>query len=263
MFSVTPEAFDAIYMGSTLGSACLLAHNDVIATQRKGGISTPLIGVVKAAGPGMLPDKIYYNPAFASLDRENPDHAVALENANNNNLTGGTPTTLTLSIAAKRGLVAFNLTGKRLSAIFLKGKHGPYQTKKSQYRRLGDRNPEAHPVNGYAKNKELKKPSLGGIREPARIPHGLPNVPLATTTALETAIAKEPCSTKITSRTTSHDQNILHFLVRFRSPLPKRKFDREKWCQRPSCRLAVPVRGHARSTIEKLRKSYKRPLAPF
>jgi len=56
----------------------------------------------------MFPYKSHHFTALAPLDRKYPDHAVMLQNAENNNLTSSIPTTVALPLPAKPGLVSFH-----------------------------------------------------------------------------------------------------------------------------------------------------------
>ena len=80
----------------------------------------------------MFPYKSDHFTALAPLDRKYPDHAVMLQNAENNDLTSSIPTTVALPVPAKRGLVAF---------------HGPFKD-----------NPEAQPVDRNDQDKKFKQP---------------------------------------------------------------------------------------------------------
>lgn len=215
MFRITPEAFDAVYVGSALGSSGLFSDHDVVASNGQRPVGVPVVGVVEAPGLRVGADKPDYLGAATSLDREYPDHAITLEDAQDYDLACGSPTAFALSMPAKRGLVAFHGPLKRLPAFFLKGKNSPYQTKEPLHGGLGDLNPKTHPVDRNAKDKKLKHPPLGRVRESTRIPYGSPTVSPAATAAFEPPVGKTPCTGIRALRATSHDQNILHLLVRF------------------------------------------------
>jgi len=215
MFRITPEAFNAVYVGPALGSASLLSDHDMVASYGKGTIGVPVIGVVKATGLRVRAHKTDNLGSAPPLDREDPDHAVSLEDAENYDLACGSPTAFALSMSAKRGLVAFHGSVKRLPAFFLQGKNSPYQTEEPLHGWLGSSDPETHPVDRDSEHKKFKKSSLGCLREPTGIPNGSPAVSPAATAAFKSPIGKLPCTGIRALRTTLHDQNILHILVRF------------------------------------------------
>lgn len=215
MFRITPEAFDAVNVGSALGSSGLFSDHDMVASDCKGAIGVPVVSVVEAPGLRVRADKPDNLASASPLDREDPDHAVSLEDAEDDYFTCGSPPAFALSMPAKRGLVAFHGPLKRLPAFFLKGKHRPYQTKEPLHGGLGNLNPKTHPVDRNSKHKKLKKSSLGCVRESTGIPDGSPAVSSATTAAFKSSVGKMPCTGIRALRTASHDQNILHILVRF------------------------------------------------
>ena len=207
MLRITPEAFDAVYVGSALGPSSLFSDHDMVASDGQGPIGVPVIGVVETAGLSVRADKPYNLGSASPLDRENPDHAVSLKDAQDYDLACGSPTAFALSMPAKRGLVAFHGPMKRLPAFFFKGKYGPYQTEKPLHGGLGNPNPKTHPVDRYSKHKKLEKPSLGCVSESTGIPNGSPAVSFAATAAFKSPVGKLPCTGIRTLRTASHDQN--------------------------------------------------------
>jgi len=215
MFRITPEAFNAIDVGSAFWSPGLFSDHDMVASDGKGTIGVPVVGVIEATGLCVGADKPDNLAAASPLDREDPDHAISLEDAEDYDLACGSPTSFALSMPAKRGLVAFHGPIKRLLAFFLKGKNSPYQTEEPLHRGLGNLNSKAHPVNRNSKHKKLKKSSLGCVRESTGIPDGSPAVSPAATAAFKPPVSKMPCTGIRALRTASHDQNILHVLVRF------------------------------------------------
>jgi hypothetical protein len=155
------------------------------------------------------------SPPLRPWTGEYLDPAVSLEDADDYNLACGSPTAFALPMPAKRGLVAFYGSLKGLPACFLKGNHRPYQTEEPRHRGLGNWHPETHPVDRNAQDKKLQQPSLGCVRKSTGIPYASPTVSSAATAALEPPVGKTPCTGTRTLRAASHDQNILHFLVRF------------------------------------------------
>ena len=215
MFGITPKPFDAVYMGSAFRPSGFLSDHDMVSPDCKGPVSLPGVSVIKAARFRMLPYKADHLTALAPLDRKYPDPPVTLMDAENDDLTGGTPTPFALPVPAKRGLVAFHRPFKGDPAFLLEGEHGPYQAKESLYGRRGNPNPEAHPVDRNAQDKKFKQPPFGCLRYSAGIPYRSPAVSSAAPPAFISSIGKVPGTSITTFRTPSHDQNILHFLVRF------------------------------------------------
>jgi hypothetical protein len=72
MFRITPEAFNAVARGSPLGSASLFSDHDMVASDGKGTIGMPVVGVVEAARPRVCADKSDHLAAASSLDRGIP-----------------------------------------------------------------------------------------------------------------------------------------------------------------------------------------------
>ena len=215
MFCITPKALDAVDVSSAFGSSGLLPDHNMISTDGKGPVGMPVIGIIQAAGSGVLSDQPDHLTALAPLNRKDPDSAVSLQDAENDDLACGSPATFARSTPAKRGLVAFYGTLKWLPALFLKSKHGPYEAKKSFNRRSGNLDTETHPVDRYAQNEKLKESFLSGFRKSTGIPNRSPGVSVSATTAFESAVGQSPSPGIRTFRTPSHDQNILHDLVRF------------------------------------------------
>ena len=216
MFSITPEALNAVYMTASLGPSSLFSDHDMVASYGKGTVGMPVVSVVEAPGFRVLFDESGHLGAAPSLNREDTNLAVSLEDAEHNDFACGTPTAFALPAPAKRGLVALHGTLEGLSALFLEGQCRPCQTKESFDGRKRGVNPEAHPVNRDAQNEQLKQSPLRSLRKPAGIPHGNPAVTFTTTAALESAVSKVPRPFATASRTTPHGQTILRDLVRFR-----------------------------------------------
>jgi len=215
MFGITPKTFDTVYMSSAPRPSGFLSDHNMVPPDCKGSVSLPVVSVIKAAGFRMLPYKLDHLTALAPLDRKYPDHAVTLQNAQNNDLTCSTPTPFALPVPAKRRLVAFHRPFKGNPAFLLEGEHSPYQTKESLCGRLGNLNPKTHPVDRNAQDKKFKQPPFCCLRKSTRIPYRRPLVSSAASPTFISPIGKFPSTSIITFRTTSHDQNILHFLVRF------------------------------------------------
>jgi len=216
MFSITPEALDAVYMTASLGPSSLFSDHDMVASYGKGTVGMPVVRVVEAPRFRVHFDESDHLGAAPSLNRKNTNLAVSLEDAEHNDFACGTPTAFALPAPAKRGLVALHGTFEGLSALFLKGQGRPGQTKESLDGSKRGVNPEAHPVNRDAQNEQLQQPPLRSLRKPAGIPHGNPAVTSTTTAALESTVSQMPRPFTTAFRTVSHGQTILHDLVRFR-----------------------------------------------
>lgn len=194
MFRITPEAFDAVYVGSALGSPGLFSDHDMVASDGERAIGVPVVSVVQAAGLRVRADEPYDLGPASPLDREDPDRAISLEDAQDYDLACGSPTAFALPMPAKRGLIAFHGAMEGLPAFFLKGEHGTNQTEEPLHRRLGDPDPKPHPVDRNPKHEKLKKTSLGCVRESTGIPNGSPAVSSAATAAFESPVGKMPCT---------------------------------------------------------------------
>ena len=112
MFCITPKALDAVDVSSAFGSSGLLPDHNMISTDGKGPVGMPVIGIIQAAGSGMLTDQQDHLTALAPLNRKDPDSAVSLQDAENDDLACGSTATFARSTPAKRGLVAFYSTLK-------------------------------------------------------------------------------------------------------------------------------------------------------
>ena len=216
MFSITPEALNAVYMTASLGPSSLFSDHDMVASYGKGTIGVPVVRVVEAARFRLFFDESDHLGAGPSLNRKDTNLAVSLEDAEHNDFACGTPTAFALPAPTKRGLVALHGTFEGLSALFLKGQGRPGQTKESLDGSKRGVHTEAHPVNRDAQNEQLKQPPLRSLRKPAGIPHGNPTVTLIAMAALESTVGKVPRPFATAFRTASHGQTILHDLVRFR-----------------------------------------------
>jgi len=215
MFGVTPKTFDAVYMSSAFRPSGFLSHHNMVSPNCKRPVSLPVVGVIKAAGFRMRPYQFDHLTACAPLDRKYPYHAVTLQDAQNNDLTGSTPTPLAFPVPAKCALIAFHRPFKGNPAFLLEGEHSSYQTKESLCGRLGNFNPKTHSVDRDAQDKKFKQPPFRCLVDSTGIPYRRPVVSSATPPTFISSIGKMPSTSIATLRTTSHDQNILHFLVRF------------------------------------------------
>ena len=129
MFSITPKAFDAVDVVSAFGTATIFSDNNVLAAYRQPGIGLPVVRVIKTAGSGMLDDQLLNGGTPSSLNRKDSDHAVALKDAEHDDFTGSTPTSLSFAMAAKHRLIAFDLPGERLGTFFGNAQHLSDDTK--------------------------------------------------------------------------------------------------------------------------------------
>src|SRR5437763_1292204 len=91
MFGIAPEAFDPVDVVAPTRPAALLPDDDVRAANTQAGISLPVVRVVEAAGQGVRDDQAFEFGAPAPLDREDTDDAVALKDAEDDDLAGRAP----------------------------------------------------------------------------------------------------------------------------------------------------------------------------
>ena len=88
MFSITPEAFDAVDVSSSLGPAGIFSDDNMVPSDRQRTIGMPVIGIVQTSGPGVLSHKADELLSASSLDREDPDQTVSLEDAKDDDFSG-------------------------------------------------------------------------------------------------------------------------------------------------------------------------------
>src|SRR5690606_40501475 len=90
-------------------SALLLADDDMVAAHAQGGIGLPLVGIVKRALAALGLDHLHDRGAVVGGDRLGLHQAVALDDAEDDDLAGRAPAALALAGTAKGGLVAFEI----------------------------------------------------------------------------------------------------------------------------------------------------------
>ncbi len=122
MFSITPEALDAVDMTAALGPSSLFSDHDMVASYGKGTGGVPVVGVVEALGFRVFIDESDHLGADPSLNRKDTNLAVFLEDAKHNDFACGTPTAFALPAPAKCGLIALHGTLEGLPTLFLEAR---------------------------------------------------------------------------------------------------------------------------------------------
>ena len=215
MFRITPEALNPVDVRPPLGASAFLAHHDVITTDGQRRISMPVVRIIQATRPRVRPDQADDLGSTAALDREDSDLAIALEHAQDDDLAGGTPAPLPRPLSAKRRLIAFHGSMKRLPALLLVGEHRADEPEKALDGRRRRQAPKANPIAGHAEDEILDQLALRGSRQAAGFPDRRPSIVPATAATLETPVLEFPGSSILASPTPSHTQTRLQNLVRF------------------------------------------------
>ena len=215
MFRITPKPPDTVNVRPPLGAPTFLAHHDVVTPDSKRRIGVPVVRIVQTARPGVYPDQTDNLGPAASLNREDPDLAIAPEDAQNNDFPSGTPTPLTRPVPAKHSLIAFHDALKRLSTLFLVGEHGPDETEKALDAWWRCQAPKTGSVAGYTKHKILDQLTLRRSRQATGIRDCRPRIAPATAAAFESPVSKLPGPGISAFCTLPHTQTRLNDLVRF------------------------------------------------
>ncbi len=113
----------------------------------------------------MLDDQPLDGRPPSPLDREDPDHAVALEDAEDDHFPGSAPAALPLAVAAKHRLIALDLPRERLGAFFGDAQHLPDDTKELFNRGARSRAAKAQAIRGYAEHEVIEQLQLGALAQ--------------------------------------------------------------------------------------------------
>ena len=95
----------------------LLPDDDMFAAHREPSVSLPVVGVVEAARARVLDHEPLDSATPVPLNREDPHHTVALEDAKHDHLAGDAPAAFPVTVAAKHRLVALDSPGERLGTF--------------------------------------------------------------------------------------------------------------------------------------------------
>jgi hypothetical protein len=204
MFRITPEAFNAVNMLTTLRPATIFSNDNMVTSNRQGGIGLPVIRIVQTSRPGVSsnqPEQLFLT---ASLDRKGPDQAVTLQQAKDDDFTGSTPTSFTLPVPTKHGLVTFDGPLKRFSAMFFKVATSTDQTIKPFNGWSRSHASKSHPVNGNSQGKKFDQSSLGPVGKATAIPYRFYSKPGRATATFQATVSKFSGTTKLTFGTTYH-----------------------------------------------------------
>ena len=128
MFSITPEAFNAVDMVTPFRSSLLFPDDDMRASHREASLSLPVIRIVEASRQGMLNDQLLDSRPPAPLNREDSDHPVTMKDTEHDHFPGSTPAALSFAMAAKHRLIALDLPGERSGAFFGDAQYLPDHT---------------------------------------------------------------------------------------------------------------------------------------
>ena len=210
VFGVAPESLDPIDMGSTSGAAGFLPDHHVLSPHCKGSVGLPIVRVVEASGLGMRLHQANQRLCLPLLNREHGNLAIALKDAQHDDLPCCSPTSFASPPPPEGRLVTFYGPIEGLSTFFFPCQYSPNQAIKPLDRSLADRGSKSQSVDRNAQDKPLQQSPLVSIGNSASIPDRDPSVLSMTSSALESSIAKMPGSGMETLGTPLHDLMILH-----------------------------------------------------
>ena len=208
MFSVAPEPFDPIDMVPSFGSTFLFPNDNVVTSYCQRSISLPIVRVIKTPWFCRTPYQSDYFFTITSLDRENSYLSIPLQNSQDNDLPGRTPSSLPFPSSTEGGLIKFNWTGKRFSTLLNQSQTSTNSPKKFLYRSPGHVNPKPHPENRDSQYKIFYQLPFCGIRQSAKIPNRNISITGSTSTAFPPSITKLPRPPITAYRTSFHAKNI-------------------------------------------------------
>ena len=188
MFSIAPEAFDAVQVVSAFGSPQLFSDHDLLASDGQASLSVPGISVVKTARSGMFDDQAFYRPPITPPNREHSDYTVALKDAEHNHFTCGPPAPFTFPMAAKHRLIALDGPSERSGATLSDAQDLADHAKELFHRGKRSRATKAKAVSWHAEHEIIDQLQLGAIRQTHCLPGCAKTVIAMTAAALETTV---------------------------------------------------------------------------
>lgn len=192
MLSIAPESLDAVDVIASFRATFLFPDDNVLAAHGQGRISLPFVSVVETSGCRMR-DHFSKDIRMVTLaDRCNLDGAIALENAEHDDLPGRTPATFARAVPAEGSLIEFQLPLERLTQVFRVGIGCSGEAVESLGCRCTDLDSEPQPIDRNAKDEALKQPGFGSFRQAAEIPDFAGFSEDATIWAFNTTISEPP-----------------------------------------------------------------------
>ena len=128
----------------------------------------------------------------ASLDREDADLALALQDAQHDDLARRAPAAPARPIATKHGFVAFEGARQRVAAVLVNGQHRANEPEVALEGRLRRGAAKPQPVDGHPQDEIFQHAPLGAFRQPEQVPHRRAAVSMMAAPTLEPAIAQAP-----------------------------------------------------------------------
>ncbi len=188
MFSITPEALNAINMIPPHRHTATLTNHHVIASQGQRGVGLPVIREVKAARLGIDLYQSQHFLTIAARDWKNPHLTIPLQNTEHDHLAAGSPATLAFPTAANHGFVQFQVAVKGFHALLIQGHNHPTAAVESIQSRTAGHTMKAEPIYRNTQAKIIQDLALGSLADAETLPDGSDRVPVTTPAALATAI---------------------------------------------------------------------------
>ncbi len=160
-FGITPEAFDAVDVGASLGNSFALIDNHVNPTQVKRSISIPVIGVVKATGRGVFGDQWQDLSSASGRHRESDNLPVSLEDAENDRLSGSSPAAVSWAVSTKHGFIHLERSTvwtEQLKAVLVQT--DPEQLVEALHGLLAHAHQKAKTVGRHSQAEVIDQPDL-------------------------------------------------------------------------------------------------------
>jgi hypothetical protein len=205
MFSIAPEPLDPVEMIPTFRPSFLFQDDHMVAPNRQRGVGLPVIGIVEASWLGVLPHQSLNETQLPFRDREGVANPIALEEAQDDDLTAGSPAALPRPMASKGDFIALNFSPEGFRTLF--GHTEPMADQpKEPFGRLGRGwTSEPKTVRRNPKDKVLQKLSLGSLRKARGLPDTLKSKSESAAATLEASVLESPSPMMPTAGT-----NMLH-----------------------------------------------------
>lgn len=210
MFGIAPEAFDAVDVVSTARSPLLFADDEMLAAHGQRSVSLPLVRLVEAARQGVPDDQAFKFLSPSSGDGKDTHHAMALEDAEDDDFACCSPATLPLARAAKHRLIALNRAVERLRAFFSQTEYLTQQAIESFYGRRACQRMETQTISWHTQDKVINEVSLGCFTQARSSPETRVGVATQAAATLTASVGQRPCPVMSTTWTrAAHNSLIL------------------------------------------------------